>query len=640
MVAVANMKHIRKIISKLPLILVGVVFVFILPIAARATPPSAMFILPFTSDASSATPANYPDSYEEASSHAISYPCSTLASCETHWTPIDSYFLNIENSCSVDGQYKTYSRHQGSDFFMDKGTPIYAAASGTVHTYEQKCIDGTQCYYDPGSSECPGDYPCYKSCPVGDKTSLGTASGDNSCYGKYISIDHGDGTWTKYAHLSSYVVTNGYVNQNDPIALSGETGTNGGAHLHFEVLTDTSTVNNPYACNNEWFVSSTPTFANPSGIPESFPDCTISSSYFCSSGSTSAQPDSGTWTDAEVMLDVELALTDTVGTFTVSKHDGSDFISAGTMSLKVGGYETDNKTRTSQDIPCSADDPGCSAGEVTLTDDFGCHNITGYPKNYYLRFDQESCSDTSYSTQTSCEAAGSTWSATGSYETVGPISVHSELLANTELSVPQNLVVESLGPNSLGMYWDDVSGATEYRICRSTVDSTDDGFSQIYWNSDSIYEDAGADHLASDTTYYYKVAAGNSSGWSDFSTVHFATTKADGESTGVLARTSSGSIDGRGYDGDTGIDDGTDSLSGDTGDGGSSSCTVPVSGDWTVSSDCTISAGESAPANVRVDDGITLTISGTGSLDMNLSSYHLTIGDGSRVIIEVGGKID
>ncbi len=69
-------------------------------------------------------------------------------------------------------------------------------------------------------------------------------------------------------------------------------------------------------------------------------------------------------------------------------------------------------------------------------------------------------------------------------------------------------------------------------------------------------------------------------------------------------------------------------------------CSVPGSGDWTVTSDCTISSDEVAPANVIVADSVTLTINGNGSLDMDLSSYHLRIGIGSRVIIGVGGKID
>ncbi|EKD78836.1 MAG: hypothetical protein ACD_41C00252G0002 [uncultured bacterium] len=69
-------------------------------------------------------------------------------------------------------------------------------------------------------------------------------------------------------------------------------------------------------------------------------------------------------------------------------------------------------------------------------------------------------------------------------------------------------------------------------------------------------------------------------------------------------------------------------------------CTVPSSGDWTITDDCVISSAITAPQNVLVADNVTLTINGSGSLAMDLSSYHLLIGDGSKVIIETGGKID
>jgi hypothetical protein len=81
----------------------------------------------------------------------------------------------------------------------------------------------------------------------------------------------------------------------------------------------------------------------------------------------------------------------------------------------------------------------------------------------------------------------------------------------------------------------------------------------------------------------------------------------------------------------------------DTEDAGSTAegdeCSVPASGDWTITSDCNISSAETAPANVRVEDGVTLTIGGSGSLNINLTNYHIIIGDGSRLIIEDGGKI-
>ena len=64
---------------------------------------------------------------------------------------------------------------------------------------------------------------------------------DNGGYGKYIVIDHGDGTTTKYAHnILNLVVSTMYVPEGRVIALSGQTGNAHGqprseAHVHFEI---------------------------------------------------------------------------------------------------------------------------------------------------------------------------------------------------------------------------------------------------------------------------------------------------------------------------------------------------------------------------------------------------------------------
>ena len=71
----------------------------------------------------------------------------------------------------------------------------------------------------------------------------------------------------------------------------------------------------------------------------------------------------------------------------------------------------------------------------------------------------------------------------------------------------------------------------------------------------------------------------------------------------------------------------------------SGTCIIPSSGDWTIIDDCSISSAQTAPANVRVEDDTTLTIGSAGSLNIDLSSHHITIGDNSRLIIEYGGKI-
>lgn len=66
------------------------------------------------------------------------------------------------------------------------------------------------------------------------------ASGWNNGYGRYLVIEHPNGTKTKYAHNQRNLVSVGdYVVKGDSIAIIGNTGyTHGptGCHLHFEVF--------------------------------------------------------------------------------------------------------------------------------------------------------------------------------------------------------------------------------------------------------------------------------------------------------------------------------------------------------------------------------------------------------------------
>jgi hypothetical protein len=55
-----------------------------------------------------------------------------------------------------------------------------------------------------------------------------------STYGNYITIDHGNGYSTRYAHLLSFAIANGtYVTQGQLIGRSGDSGVSGQFHLHF-----------------------------------------------------------------------------------------------------------------------------------------------------------------------------------------------------------------------------------------------------------------------------------------------------------------------------------------------------------------------------------------------------------------------
>ena len=86
--------------------------------------------------------------------------------------------------------------HSGIDYGAPTGTPIVAAASGTVL-----------------------------------KTSCGSG------YGKCLVIQHSDGTQSLYAHASKLYVSAGTkVQQGQKIAAVGSTGRSSGPHLHFEII--------------------------------------------------------------------------------------------------------------------------------------------------------------------------------------------------------------------------------------------------------------------------------------------------------------------------------------------------------------------------------------------------------------------
>ena len=63
-------------------------------------------------------------------------------------------------------------------------------------------------------------------------------------YGKMLSVKHGYGLMTRYAHLEKALVKKGqYVKRGETIALVGNTGRSTGPHLHYEVLLNRVAVN-------------------------------------------------------------------------------------------------------------------------------------------------------------------------------------------------------------------------------------------------------------------------------------------------------------------------------------------------------------------------------------------------------------
>lgn len=68
-------------------------------------------------------------------------------------------------------------------------------------------------------------------------------------------------------------------------------------------------------------------------------------------------------------------------------------------------------------------------------------------------------------------------------------------------------------------------------------------------------------------------------------------------------------------------------------------CTVPPSGDWTVTADCTVSSFQTAPGKVIVNPGVTLTIASSGVLNLDLAAKGLLVNDTGGVSVQAGGHI-
>jgi len=101
----------------------------------------------------------------------------------------------------------SYESHEGQDIEADMGTPVVAAASGTV-----------------------------------------TIACAQNGYGNVVYIDHGNGLSTRYGHLSRIDVEVGqHITRGGHLGLVGSTGRSTGPHLHYEVRINNQPVNpRPY----------------------------------------------------------------------------------------------------------------------------------------------------------------------------------------------------------------------------------------------------------------------------------------------------------------------------------------------------------------------------------------------------------
>ncbi len=109
--------------------------------------------------------------------------------------PVKTTWYSSNFGMRIDPFTGKQAMHEGVDFVVPLGTPVFASAGGVV-----------------------------------------VYAGDNSGFGNLVEIDHGNGVLTRYGHNSKLLVKVGQiVRRGQKIALSGSTGRSTGPHLHFEV---------------------------------------------------------------------------------------------------------------------------------------------------------------------------------------------------------------------------------------------------------------------------------------------------------------------------------------------------------------------------------------------------------------------
>jgi murein DD-endopeptidase MepM/ murein hydrolase activator NlpD len=139
----------------------------------------------------------------QAASRQVTAQLQSSGSSSYSSTPSSSGLIWPVNGPVVSGFGMRWGRmHEGIDIAVGYGTPIHAAASGTV-----------------------------------------AFSGWMDGYGNFVIIDHGGGMATAYGHQSAIAVGGGQsVSQGQVIGYVGCTGHCFGPHLHFEVRINGSPV--------------------------------------------------------------------------------------------------------------------------------------------------------------------------------------------------------------------------------------------------------------------------------------------------------------------------------------------------------------------------------------------------------------
>lgn len=142
----------------------------------------------------------------------------------------ESWLWPVSSSTSISQKYT--SSHPALDITGSYGCSIAAAKSGTVYYVYEGCrnVNGK------AGTNCRGKSICSPNAGINTNTSNQSYGFCNYGYGNGVVINHGDGTFSMYAHMASVSVTKGQtVTQGQQIGTMGSSGMSSGTHCHFEL---------------------------------------------------------------------------------------------------------------------------------------------------------------------------------------------------------------------------------------------------------------------------------------------------------------------------------------------------------------------------------------------------------------------
>ncbi|MFD6826003.1 peptidoglycan DD-metalloendopeptidase family protein [Streptomyces sp. NPDC059759] len=162
-----------------------------LSLGAKAAAPQASA----PAKPSAAKPAAAKPAAAKADTASTATKTAAVANGSGYTLPVDG--ATIGTNYKVAGSMWSSGYHTGTDFVVPTGTTIKSIAAGTV-----------------------------------------VSAGWGGAYGNQVVIQHADGRYSQYAHMSSLSVSAGQtVTEGQQIGLSGATGNVTGPHLHFEIRT-------------------------------------------------------------------------------------------------------------------------------------------------------------------------------------------------------------------------------------------------------------------------------------------------------------------------------------------------------------------------------------------------------------------